>query len=40
MAALSYKRLAADKGLKRLKEAFENKEVLKEKLHRLWRKAS
>ena len=31
MAALSYKRLAADKGLKRLKEAFENKEVLKEK---------
>ena len=28
MAALSYKRLAADKGLKRLKEAFENGEVL------------
>lgn len=32
MAALSYKKLAADKGVKRLKEAFENKEVLKEKV--------
>jgi len=32
MAALSYKRAAVDKGLKRLKEAFENHEVLKEKV--------
>ena len=32
MAALSYKKLAADKGVKRLKEAFENKEVLTEKV--------
>lgn len=32
MASLSYKRAAVDKGLKRLKEAFENKEVLKEKV--------
>ncbi len=32
MAALSYKKLAADKGVKCLKEAFENKEVLKEKV--------
>ena len=29
MASLSYKRAAVDKGLKRLKEAFENKEVLR-----------
>ncbi len=32
MAALSYKRLAAEKGNKRLEEAFENHEVLKEKV--------
>ena len=32
MAALSSTKLAADKGVKRLKEAFENKEVLKEKV--------
>ncbi|MGO4972231.1 30S ribosomal protein S1 [[Clostridium] aminophilum] len=32
MAALSYKRAAVDKGLKRLKEAFDNHEVLKEKV--------
>ena len=32
MAALSCKKLAADKGVKRLKEAFENKEVLTEKV--------
>ena len=32
MASLSYKRAAVDKGLKRLKEAFENKEVLTEKV--------
>ena len=38
MAALSYKRLAADKGLKRLKEAFENKEVLKEKVTQVMEK--
>ena len=38
MAALSYKRLAVDKGLKRLKEAFENKEVLKEKVTQVMEK--
>ena len=35
---LTYKRLAADKGLKRLKEAFENKEVLKEKVTQVMEK--
>ena len=38
MASLSYKRLAADKGLKRLKEAFENKEVLTEKVTQVMEK--
>ena len=32
MASLSYKRVAADRGLKRLKEAFESKEILTEKV--------
>ena len=38
MASLSYKRLAADKGLKRLKDAFENKEVLTEKVTQVMEK--
>ena len=38
MASLSYKRLAADKGLKRLKEAFENREVLTEKVTQVMEK--
>ena len=34
--ALSYKRLAADRGNKRLEEAYENQECLQQKLHRYW----